>query len=92
MVETRSQRKKNLVEMATESPTGSSHDVKDTTIVFIEKVLEKVEDMETCWDKKMDLFTKEQEANSKMKEDFDELQTQHEYTDLLCTQLEVRVK
>ena len=40
----------------------------------------------------MDLFAKEHEANSKMKEVFDELRTQHEYTDLMCTQLEVRVK
>ena len=78
MVETRSQRKKKLVEMAAESQAGSSHVVKDTTIGFIEKVLEKVEDMETSWDRKMDLFAKEQEANSKMKEELDELRTQHD--------------
>lgn len=40
----------------------------------------------------MDLVEKDQEANSKMREELDELQTQHEYTDLMCTQLEVKVK
>jgi len=99
MVETRSQRKKKQVEMVAESPTESSHDVKDTTIGFNEKVLEKVEEMETSWDKRMDLFAKEQEAYSKVKEELDELRTQHdelrtqyEYTDLMCTQLAIRVK
>jgi len=99
MVETRSQRKKKLVEMAAESQAGSSHVVKDTTIGFIEKVLEKVEDMESSWDRKMDLFAKEQEVYSKVKEELDELRTQHdelptqyEYTDLMCIQLEIRVK
>ena len=99
MVETRLQRRKKLLEMVVESQAGSSHVVKDTTIGFIEKVLEKMEDMETSWDKKMDLFAKEQEANLKTKEELEELRTQHdelrtqyEYTDLMCTQLEVRVK
>ena len=58
----------------------------------MEKVLLRMEVMETSWDKKMDLYIKEQEANSKMKEELNELRTQHEYTDLMCTQLEVRVK
>jgi len=40
----------------------------------------------------MDLFDREQEANSKMREELKELRTQHEYTDLMSTQLEVRVK
>lgn len=38
------------------------------------------------------MVVKDQEANSKMKEELEELRTQHEYTDLMCTQLEVRVK
>ena len=72
MVETRSQRKKKLLEMAAKSRAGSSH-VQDATITLMEKVLLRMEVMETSWDKKMDLFTKEQEANSKMKEEFDEI-------------------
>jgi len=92
MVETRLQKKKQLLEMAAESQAGSSHGAKDATMAFIEKVLEKMEDLETFWTKEMGLIKKDQEANSKMKEEFDELRTQHEYTDLMCTQLEVRVK
>jgi len=59
---------------------------------FIKKVLERMEDLEAYWTKKMDLVKKDQEANSKMKEELDELQTQHEYNDIMCTQLEVKVK
>lgn len=40
----------------------------------------------------MDLVEKDQEVNSKMGEELDELQNQHEYTDLMCTQPEVRIK
>ena len=78
--------------MAAESQAGSSHGTKDTTIGFIEKMLEKMEDMEAFWTKKLELIERDQEANSKMKEELNELRNQHEYTDLLCTQLEVRVK
>jgi len=92
MVETRLQRRKKLLEMVAESQAGSSHGVQDATITLMEKVLLRMEVMETSWDKKMELFTREQEANSKMKEELNELRTQHEYTDLMCTQLEVRVK
>jgi len=91
MVETRLQRRKKLLEMAAESQAGSSN-VQDATITLMEKVLLRMEVMETSWDKNMDLFAKEQEANSKMKEEFAELRTQHEYIDLMCTQLEIRVK
>ena len=75
-----------------ESQIGSSYGAKDTTLGFIEKGLEKVEDLEAYWNKKIDLVVKDQEANSKMKEELEELQNQHEYTDLMCTQLELRVK
>ena len=78
--------------METESKVGSSHGVKDATMAFMEKALEKMEDLEAFWTKKMDLVDKDQEANSKMREELDELWIQHEYTNLMCTQLEVRVK
>jgi len=78
--------------MEIESHVGSTHGAKDATMAFIEKVLEKMEDLEAFWTKKMDLIERDQEANSKMKEELDELQTQHEYTDPMCTQLEVTVK
>ena len=78
--------------MAGESQVGSSHCAKDATMAFIEKVLEMMEDLEAYWTKKMDLVEKDQEANSKMRAELDEIQTQNEYTDLMCTQLEVRVK
>jgi len=85
MVETRLQRRRKLLAMVAESQAGSSHGVQDATMALMEKVLKKMEDMETFWNKKMDLFDKEQEANLKMKEELDEIRTQHEYTDLLCT-------
>lgn len=37
----------------------SSHSAKDATMAFMEKVLEKMEDLEAFWTKKMDLFDKE---------------------------------
>ena len=46
MVETRSQRRRKLLTMEAESQAGSSHDAKDATMAFIEKVLEKMEDLE----------------------------------------------
>eukprot|EP00253_Pinus_taeda_P033370 PITA_33370 len=67
--------------MAVESQVGSSHDAKDTTVGFIEKVLEKMEDMEAFWTKKMELIERDQEANLKMMEELEELQTQHECTE-----------
>jgi len=91
MADTRLQKRKRLLDMATESQVGSIH-VQDATITLMEKVLLRMEVMETSWDKKMDLFAKEQEANLKMKEEVDELWTQQEYIDLICTQLEARVK
>ena len=74
MVETRSQRKKELVEMATGSQAGSSHDEKDTTIGFIEKVVEKIENMEISWKEELD----------ELRTHNDDLKTQNEYTDLRC--------
>jgi len=38
-----------------------------------EKVLERMEDLGAFWAKKLDLFDKEQKANSKMKEELEEL-------------------
>ena len=78
--------------MAGESQVGSSHGAKDATMAFIEKVLERMEDLEANWTKKMDLVEKDQEEKMNMREELDELQTQHEYTDHICTQLEVKVK
>ena len=64
--------------MAVESQAGSIHMMKDTTLAFIEKVIEKMEALETSWDKKMDLLAKEQETNLKTKEELEELRTQHD--------------
>ena len=71
MVETRLQKSKRLLEMATDSQAGSSHGVQDATMALMEKVLEMMEDLEAFWAKKLDLFDKEQEANSKVKEELD---------------------
>ena len=90
MVETRSQRKKKLLEMAAGSHVGSGHETE--TLSLMEKMLLRMEAMESSWDTKVDLLTKEQEASSRLREELDELRTQHEYTDLMCTQLEIRVK
>ena len=78
MVETRLQRSKKLLEMATDSQAGSSHTMKDTTLGFIEKVIEKMDALETSWDKKMDSLAEEQEANLKTKEALEELRVQHD--------------
>ena len=43
-----------------------------------------MEDLEAYWTKKMDVIEKNQEANWKMREELDELQTQHEYIDIMC--------
>ena len=45
MVETRLQRRRKLLAVAAESQVGTSHGVKDATMAFIEKVLEKMEDL-----------------------------------------------
>ena len=47
-----------MLEMAAESQAWSSH-VQNATITLMEKVLLRMEVMETSWDKKMDLFAKE---------------------------------
>jgi len=77
--------------MAAESQVGSSHG-QDANLALMEKMMLRMEAMETSWDKKMDLFTQEQEANAKMKEEFNEFWTHHEYIDLMFTQFEIRVK
>lgn len=79
--------------MAGESQVGeSSHIATDSSFTLIEKVLERMEELESYWIMKMNLVMKDQEENSKVREQFDELWTQHKYTDLMCTQLEVKVK
>ena len=90
MVETRSQRKKKLVEMAAGSQVGSSHETE--TLTLMEKIVWRMGAIETSWEKEVEFLTKERAANLKLREEFDELQTQYEYTDLMCTQLEIRVK
>ena len=77
MVETRLQKSKKLLEMATDYQSGSSHTMKDTTLGFIEKVIEKMEALETSWDKKMDLLAREQETNLKTKEEVELTQHWH---------------
>ncbi len=66
MVETRSQRKKKLLEMAVGSHVGSGHETE--TLSLMEKMLLRMEAMESSWDTKVDLLTKEKEANSKLRE------------------------
>ena len=46
--------------MAAESKAGSSHGAKDATMAFIEKMLEKMEDLEAFWTKKMELVERDQ--------------------------------
>ena len=57
--------------MAAESQARSSHSAKDTTMAFMEKVLENMEDLEAFSTKKLDLIDRDQEANLKMKEELD---------------------
>ena len=82
MVETRSQRKEKLVEMAAGSQAGSSHNGKETTMEFIERVLVKVENMEVSFEEKLD----------ELRIQNDELKTQNEYTEFRCAQFEQKVK
>ena len=100
MVGTRSQKNK---EMAANSQARSSHAIKDTvrdtTLEFVDKVLGRMETLESSWNQEVGSLSKERETISKVKEELEELQTQHdelktqfEYTDFLCTQLEGRVK
>ena len=44
-------------------------------MALMEKVLDKMEDLEAFCNKKMDLIERDQEANSRMKEELDELWT-----------------
>lgn len=53
-------------------------------MAFIEKVLERMEELEAYWTKKMDLVKRDKEANSKMREELDELQTLNTSTLILC--------
>eukprot|EP00253_Pinus_taeda_P011267 PITA_11267 len=91
MVKTRLQRRKRLLAMA-ESHAGSSRSPVGTTVELMQKVVERLEYLEDHFEKKIDLVLEEQKAFLKVKDELDELRTQHEYTDLMCTQLELRVK
>ena len=92
MVYTRSQRRKQLVEMAGESHVETRESSHDVNLAFTKRILERMEELDSYWTMKMKLVMKYQEANSKMREELNELRTQHEYTDLKCTQLEDEVK
>lgn len=59
MVETRLKRGRKLLEMVAESQAGSSRGVQDATMALMEKLLERMDDLETFWTKKMDLLDKE---------------------------------
>lgn len=78
--------------MAGESRVVSSESSHNATEAFINKILERMEALESYWTTKMDLVMKELEDHVQMREEFDELRTWHEYTDLKCTQLEIEVK
>ena len=91
MFETRLQRRRRLLKIA-ESQAGSSRDPKDTTLGLMQKVFERMEYLEDHFEKKIDLVVEEQKATLRMKDELDELRTQHEYTDLMCTQPEIRFK
>ena len=54
MVETRLQKSKKLLEMATDSQARSSHVMKDTTIGFLERMSKKIENMEISLEEKLD--------------------------------------
>jgi len=93
MVDTRSQKNKK---MTANSQAGSSHTMKDavrnTTLEFIDKVIERMETLENSWNQEVGSLNKERETISKVKEELEELRTQHdelktqfEYTDFLCT-------
>lgn len=62
------------------------------TEAFTERILERMEELESYWTTKMTLVMKELEDHVQMKEELDELRTRHEYTNLKCTQLQGDVK
>lgn len=78
--------------MVGETHVVSSESSHNVTEVFIERILERMDELESYWTAKMVVVMKDLEANAKMREELDELQTQHEYTDIKCTQLENEVK
>lgn len=92
MVYTRSQRRKLLVEMVGETHVVLGESSHIATEAFIERILERMEELESYWTAKMAMVMKDLEANAKMREELNELRTQHKYTNLKCTQLEDEVK
>ena len=67
--------------MAANSQAGSSHTmkdaVKDTTLGFMERVIERMETLENSWNQDVDSLTKERETISKVKEELKELHNQY---------------
>jgi len=74
-----------------ESHAGSNRSPVDT-YELMQKMMERLEFLEAHFEGKFDLVVEEQKAFLKVKDELDELRTQHEYTYLMCTQLELRVK
>ena len=74
MVYTRSERRRMMAEMGDESHVvgESCHNTIET---FINRILERMEELDSFWTLKMAGVTKDQEGNEKMREEFDELQT-----------------
>eukprot|EP00253_Pinus_taeda_P030757 PITA_30757 len=100
MVDTRSQKNR---EMAANCQARANHAMKDATRdtsgEFIDKVLGRMDALESSWNQEVGSMNKEWETISKVKEEIEELRTQHdelktqfEYTDYLCMQLEGKVK
>jgi len=88
MVGTRSQKNK----MAANSQTGN-HATKDetrkTTPEFVEKVIEKMDSLESSW---KEAFEKLQQRQDEILDQNDELKTRLEFSDLRCTRLEEGLK
>lgn len=98
MVGTRSQKK-----MAADSQAGSSHTIKeparDPHNEIMDKVIERMEALESTWSQDVSSLVKEREAILKLREELvglrvqhEELKRQYEFTEFQCTRLEERVK
>jgi len=77
MVYTRSQRRKLLAKMAGESHMETGEPSHNATNAFRERILERMEELESYWITKMNLVIKDQEDTSKMREELDKLRTQN---------------
>lgn len=73
MDDTRSQRRKKEVEMVGETHVVSGESSHNVTEAFINRILERIEALESYWTTKMDLFMKELEDHVQTREEFDEL-------------------